>query len=385
MLKYPGKSVQLFCVGNSLLTSAMLKYPRKSSQLTFLCLYCFAYTKLHLLADNQNIKKVTKHKSRSSLRQSAKHIISSMSINEQKGIVPTEDQKKSLDWAMNFLKSDSERIQALQSDQASKRDRSFEENAEDAKRHKIENPHKEVVKNIDGIPLSEIVKQHLKVCIVDTSKPDWHISVEGFTLIESHMMKSIRNLIGTGVDPPGYDMSERYHGFRLIECETQFALDFLNKFISELPLLWVGAKIEIKSLKELPAPRKVRILIPELGITKEEILDTLIRSNRKVPIEKWKLVFMGAPANGRRIIIFRTDDESLIPLEATGNKVSYSLRKITAVISKSRSLEKELEEGEQFDKMDVEEPIKELEIIPEEAGSLIESISLEDKDDTLTN
>lgn len=62
------------------------------------------------------------------------------------------------------------------------------------------------------------------------------------------------------MDPPTFNMSERYHGFTLILCYDQFALDFIRITISVIEAPWEGAKIEIKTLKELPAPRKIKIL-----------------------------------------------------------------------------------------------------------------------------
>lgn len=308
-------------------------------------------------------------KSRASMRGTARHIINAIKIAEEKGEKPTDQQKKSLEWALKFLEEDEQIVQYLKDSTASKRNRSLEGSFEEPKRHKPVSD----VKNIDGLPLSEIVKQHLKVCIVDTAAVDWHITVENFGLIEKQIMRSIINLMKTdNIDPPGYEMSERYHGFRLILCETQFALDFLQKCISSLSPPWEGAKIELKSLKDLPAPRKIRILIPDLDIPKEDVLDVLIRSNRNLPISSWKLIHMGDTIRGRKLLLFRADDENLTALESQDSKIKYSVRKIKAFVSKHKSLESVLTEGDQFEKeLDEEmaEQVTEL-VISNENGNL---------------
>lgn len=329
---------------------------------------------LHTFAENSDLNKRRKHKSRASYRQTAKHIVASTKSSEEKGIKRNEKQEKAYSWAVKFLKEDEVYIQSLKETNAVKRDRSLNESFVDPKRHKLISE----VKNIDGMPLSDIVKQHLKVCVVDTASVDWRISVENFGLIEKSIMDSIMQILDdTDSDPPGYEMNERYHGFRLILCETQFSLDFLHKCISNLSPPWEGAKIEVKSLWDLPAPRKIRIIIPDLDLRKDQILKVLTRSNRNVPISNWKLIHIGEAIRGRKLLLFRSDDVNLEALEAQGNKIKFSLRKITVWVSSNRSFRKELEEGHLFDEdmdFEISENCKELDAI-EELEELSRSLS----------
>lgn len=295
--------------------------------------------------------------------------------------IVTDKQQKAIDWALRFLQEDAINVQNLKDAKTMKRDRSLDDSmVELAKRHKPVNE----IKNIDGMPLSEVVKQHLKVCIVDTAASDWRISVENFGIIESYIMENILKLMKeNNQDPPSFEMNERYHGFRLILCETQFSLDFLRNCIENLNTPWEGANIELKSLMDLPAPRKIRILIPELNITKEDILEVLIRSNRTLPIINWKLIHVGETIKGRKLLQFRTDDESLVALESQKCKVNFSIRKLTAFVSKNKTIKKVLVDGDEFEnEMDVDtaEPVVDLglDVIEE-----FDELSCSDKDDTV--
>lgn len=48
-----------------------------------------------------------------------------------------------------------------------------------------------------------------------------------------------------------------------------------------MKVLWEGAFIENMYLKDLPAPRKVRIVIPELGLDSSTIVIVLVRLGKK--------------------------------------------------------------------------------------------------------
>lgn len=65
---------------------------------------------------------------------------------------------------------------------------------------------------------------------------------------------------------------------------------------------WEFAFIEIKSLKDLPAPQKFRILVPELGLDSSTIVKVLERVNKIVPVASWNLIRVGDVRSGGRVL-----------------------------------------------------------------------------------
>lgn len=88
-----------------------------------------------------------------------------MKQTELEKVKPNEKQKKSLEWALKFVEEDAKVFQALKNSVTSKRDRSMGESPREPKRHK---PVRDI-KNIDGMLLNEVGKQHLCAFQLKTS------------------------------------------------------------------------------------------------------------------------------------------------------------------------------------------------------------------------
>jgi hypothetical protein len=224
----------------------------------------------------------------------ATHLVKTVEENMAKGVVQTPENLESYAWAQGVIKKFEALCEERKSQPTnkatlpalSKRNRSLEGEGNVAKKHKPStSANTSQTKNLDKIPLNEIVKQNLKVCIVDLKEPNWRIPADRFVKVDTAIIEVISKRIGEGLtNMPSYDMSERYFGFRIITCDSQNGLDLLKDIISSLGTLWEGADLCVKTLAELPKPPKARINIPGEA-KKEDVIRILKISNPTLPID----------------------------------------------------------------------------------------------------
>ena len=131
-----------------------------------------------------------------------------------------------------------------------------------------------------------ILKEELKVCIVDTGSLDWKISAENFNEVDDFLMNEIyKDILAKKLVPmPKYKMKERYHGFRVIECDTPRALEYLREVIKNIGTPWKNAALDVKRLGELPSLPKAFIGIPAKSATDDKIKVILQECNPEFPI-----------------------------------------------------------------------------------------------------
>lgn len=294
-------------------------------------------------ASTKNKKSMTEYSREKRLYQRAIHLIKTVDENMSKGVMQTPENIESYAWA----KSQVEKFTKMQEDRKKvlptrapplgqgKRMRSAEE-IKEAKKLKTSASTSSSSKNLDKIPLNEIVKQNLKVSIVDLSEPNWRIPADKFVMIDTAIVENISKRIDSQqlTTLPEFDMSERYYGFRIVSCETQGALDLLREIVQSLGELWEGARISLKSLSELPKPPKAKINIPG-NCKKEDIIKILKISNSNLPVESWTVMGIGDFRNGKTPIVFRIDEHSAQILGKQNNQVKFTLRKLPVNISRS--------------------------------------------------
>uniref|UniRef100_T1GGC9 DUF4780 domain-containing protein n=1 Tax=Megaselia scalaris TaxID=36166 RepID=T1GGC9_MEGSC len=126
--------------------------------------------------------------------------------------------------------------------------------------------------NTNRVDCSKITQQDLKVSIVDTGASDLNISTTNFSLVEEGIQHEMYKRICEGESFAPFQMKERYMGFRIIECESEAALIFLRKAVSNLGELWSSAKLELRHLNELPVSVHIKVNLPVRSIDMKKIM-----------------------------------------------------------------------------------------------------------------
>lgn len=189
-------------------------------------------------------------------------------------------------------------------------------------------------------PIINNVRIDLKLSIVDLGSIDWRISPENFSLIEQAIFDKIMDKVAEGslMKPPHYDMTERFHGFMVITCDSKKSVDLLVDVVKCLPELWPGAKVMIRMLKDLPAPPKAKIFVPMKVVDEKRVLRGLAFFNEDINMSDWILLQICRYECGRTPLIFRIDEESTLKIRKRNNTLWFNIRKVPVYIYKPESL-----------------------------------------------
>lgn len=182
------------------------------------------------------------------------------------------------------------------------------------------------------MPLSEISKQTLKICIIDKSSDDWRISNDNFSLIEEKIQDVIIDLFAGKklIRLPNFHMTEKYRGHRVISCENDFSLQFLKDAVQNLGEIWSGAKLEVKLLHEIPSDPVISINLPVRHNDIKKSTSLLACHNPDFPVKKWSLVAFGNNLADKTPVKLMIDEESLKHLKTKSFELFFGLRTLTA-------------------------------------------------------
>lgn len=203
---------------------------------------------------------------------------------------------------------------------------------------------------LNKMPLNEIMKQHLKVSLVDTSREDLKISSENYVILDTKIVDEIIKKRREGVinTMPQFDMSERFFGYRVITAKSIDDLDTLRRLVQDMGEVWPGAKIEVRNLSELPRPPKVKVVIPGEHKQPAKILEVMEITNPELKISGWSVINNIEHKNGRTVVIFRITQENLAALVKNNMKLCFGLHSIPVVLldaeqQKEITVDKEME------------------------------------------
>lgn len=202
---------------------------------------------------------------------------------------------------------------------------------------------------LDYFPLHEVLKQTLKVCIVDRSHPELQINPDDYLNVESALFDEIFDLtINNPSEPaPIFSSNERLRGFRVVSCDTIKSLQFLKKSVGKMGELWKGARLEVIPLKKLPSSPKVFIDMPcgdkelkeDFGM---KVIQVIKAQNADVNTSKWKGVTVGKPENKKVFVSIVIDEESLTAIEKRGNVFTIGMRSIPVTTTRKTTIGDEL-------------------------------------------
>lgn len=279
----------------------------------------------------------------------AKYILKKAEEAYKSGVKPTAKQQENLGWAkeairrlntekMNSLKQLSfEERRKLQSAESSKRQRSVESNERTPKRNRVSegNPTGSDIKVLDKMPYSEIVKMDLKVCIVDTSNPEWKVNRDNFRKIERFIVKEIckhvvENKVSHG---PTYKMDEMLRGHHIITCANVAGVKFLEFVVDKMGQLWEGANLIVKRLHEIPSPPKIFVALPDAEEEEKAEFDNTVMcvlkvQNPQINMKNWKITKKTPLKSSERVLLtIVIDEESQKIIESNDLFINYGVRR----------------------------------------------------------
>lgn len=286
----------------------------------------------------------------------AKSILSTIKPNATKTRVHVAEEKRE-----NFRKESSKRL------------RSKDEGQKQAKKPREDSK----LESLDKTPLSQLLKMDLKVCIVDESDPNWKISADNFSTVENYIYHTIMKQIEEkpNLPIPEMVMSEKFRGFIVITCDSQFSVDFLKATISSIREPWSGAKLNVKTMKEIPTwPRAfIAVTLKDSPGFEKSVLTMLKISNNWLDTTNWRLIKKEKEVNRRILCSFRIDQASKKLIDERKGLIRFGMRPMKCKIQDGKTGSEEI--------TDVANALKEEDI----ADLTKEELAEEDDDDSMSS
>lgn len=220
-----------------------------------------------------------------------------------------------------------------------------------SRQHKeLGNPQKKVQKSGEiKLSMSDVLKQDLKVVVVDNSEADLRISQENFKKIDKAIFEAVYKFAveNPGKRGPSFTQNERYRGFTVVNCDCHNSVEFLKNTLKNLAEPWRGAKLSVL----LP---KAYVMAPVFDNADEvdrafgEMSLIVIKSqNSDIPTSKWKLLRVGKKIGSRVLLTIAIDQDSYEALEKRNFKISLGLSEIQVRATKGGLIAEEEKEIEQ--------------------------------------
>ena len=89
----------------------------------------------------------------------------------------------------------------------------------------------EQVRSLDHLPLNEVLKQDLNVCVVDYSQADLRINFVEYLLFQAlFQFMSKKDSSGKA---PVFRSNEKFRGYKVIVCDCESSVEFLRNCIEK--------------------------------------------------------------------------------------------------------------------------------------------------------
>lgn len=204
-------------------------------------------------------------------------------------------------------------------------------------------------------PLSEVVRDHLHVAMVDDKAPKRLVSADLWTKVEARLSELVMEHVLDGGTLPCFDSSEVVRGYRVVRCEDQFSRDFLGQIVARISDEWDDSKLGIIPATEIPKRPRARISLPIMKLEAGKLLKCLAMHNPTIPMNDWQVIKKEEPQKCSQSFVLLIDEDSLEPLAKLENRLRFGIRHVKIKI---------YGQGSQMDDMD-------------EASNLVANMSVE--------
>ncbi|XP_054746049.1 uncharacterized protein LOC129250452 [Anastrepha obliqua] len=236
-------------------------------------------------------------------------------------------------------------FQATQKAEAVKRNRSQDESDKPTKKPKV-SVHTASIPKPTKRSFNEVARDHLQIALVDEltnrGKPasdKWsEIEARLSRIVVDHVMANPENQV------PGFDSMEVVRGYRVIKCDDQLSLNFLQTVVGKIQSDWEGLRLKLIPASEIPRRPRARIWIPNMEFEAKQLIPYLQAHNRTVPMDDWSIIKAEAPQKNSVSFLLQISEESIEPLGKVDNKLRFGVRKTQLKIFRSANPEDEQDE-----------------------------------------
>ncbi|XP_054746202.1 uncharacterized protein LOC129250620 [Anastrepha obliqua] len=235
-------------------------------------------------------------------------------------------------------------FQATQKAEAVKRNRSQDEGCKTAK--KLKTSHTALTPKPAKRAFNEVARDHLQTALVDELTNRGKPALERWSEIEARLSRIVVDHVMASPQGqvPGYDSMEVVRGYRVIKCDDQFSVDFLQNAISKIQSDWEGLRLKLIPASEIPRRPRARIWIPNMEFEAKQLIPYLQAHNRTVPMDDWSIIKAEAPQKNSVSFLLQISEESIEPLGKVDNKLRFGVRKAHLKLFRSANPEDEQDE-----------------------------------------
>lgn len=144
--------------------------------------------------------------------------------------------------------------------------------------------------------LAQKVKESLRVAIVDLGNPERRLSDDQWKLLEIRILDGVNDaIIAENAINPLFGQLTTFKGFKVLECDNKYTLDWLNNFIGSTEAPWPNADLRVVDRKEILEYTRPKGLIHITGpyIPVERIERNLQHLNPELLSRDWKVIKAG--------------------------------------------------------------------------------------------
>ncbi|XP_054744474.1 uncharacterized protein LOC129248886 [Anastrepha obliqua] len=193
---------------------------------------------------------------------------------------------------------------------------------------------------------NEVARDHLQTALVDELTNRGKPALERWSEIEARLSRIVVDHVMASPEGqvPGYDSMEVVRGYRVIKCDDQFSVDFLQNAISKIQSDWEGLRLKLIPASEIPRRPRARIWIPNMEFEAKQLIPYLQAHNRTVPMDDWSIIKAEAPQKNSVSFLLQISEESIEPLGKVDNKLRFGVRKAHLKLFRSANPEDEQDE-----------------------------------------
>ncbi|XP_054745891.1 uncharacterized protein LOC129250280 [Anastrepha obliqua] len=280
-------------------------------------------------AKGQKRQNVTKAPSRYKLYQRSLAVLGRISKNEAEGKAHPKNAaekarcQKVVDEYLAF--------QATQKAKAVKRNRSQDESDKPTKKHKV-SVHTASIPKPAKRTFIEVARDLLQIALVDEltnrGKP-----ARLSRIVVDHVMAIPKGQL------PGFDLMEVVRGYRVIKCDDQLSLNFLQTI--QIQNDWEDLRLKLIPVSEIPRRPRDRIWIPNMESDAKQLIPYLQAHNRTVPMDDWSIIKAEASQKNSVPFLLQISEESIESLGKVDNKLRFGVRKTQLKIFRSANPEED--------------------------------------------
>lgn len=192
--------------------------------------------------------------------------------------------------------------------------------------------------------ITEGTTEKRQFAIADFGTPSRKLSDDQWQLMEVRILDEVNDVIVKNGQPPLFGNLRTVHGFKMLTCEDDYTLVWLQDFVKRTIAPWPNANLRLmglKEIKDLNRP-KAKMMMRGPTIPRDRIERYLQSLNTEQLSENWKVLEMGEQTKDGTEVVVQLSHKSIPLLRKIGFKVRIGINrcKLRLIANKNKQVSK---------------------------------------------